>query len=121
MNQSMDRPEVDQMTEEQIQEALTHEWMGVLEPLWTAIGKPVEAARLKVYKDVLGVIPLGVLEQAVKRALRENTYSQVPPPGEVWKAAMSELGDPSDAEIEQAVDRWLCRRWGKVTQLRDGG
>ncbi len=39
----------DRMTEAQVREALTEEWLKVLEPLWTSIGKPVDKERLKVY------------------------------------------------------------------------
>ncbi len=66
---------------------LLEEWLGVLAELWTAAGKPLEADRLKVYRQSLGEVPLGLLERAVRRVIRENVYHVVPLPGVVWAAS----------------------------------
>ncbi len=87
---------------------LLEEWLGVLAQLWTAAGKPLEADRLEVYRQSLGEVPLGLLELAVRRVIRENVYHVVPLPGVVWGAVRRELGDPWD--IRMAMEEWVERR-----------
>ena len=58
----------------------------MLAELWTAAGKPLEADRLKVYRQSLGEVPLGLLERAVRRVIRENVYHVGPLTGAVWAA-----------------------------------
>ena len=48
------------------------EWLRVLAELWTAAGKALEADRLKVYRQSLGDVPLGLLELAVQRLVRPH-------------------------------------------------
>ncbi len=64
----------------------------MLAELWTAAGKPLEADRLKVYRQSLGEVPLGLLERAVRRVIRENVYPVGPLPGMVWAAVRRTLG-----------------------------
>jgi hypothetical protein len=104
------------MTDEQIHQAALEDWLGVLAELWTAVGKPLDAERLKVYQKSLETIPLGLLELAVLRAIRENTYQLVPPPGALWAALRKELGDPQD--VHAAIEAWCEERWGKIQWLR---
>ena len=59
----------------------------MLAELWTAAGKALEADRLQVYRQSLGEVPLGLLELAVRRVIRENVYHGVPLPGVVWAAS----------------------------------
>ena len=94
---------VDQKTKD-IEEMAMMEWLGVLTRLWDAIGKPLDADRLEVYRRELGDVPFGLLEKAVSRVIRENTYSNVPPVGTIWAAVRKELGNPSD--LEDAIRRW---------------
>ena len=86
------------------EELLLEEWLGVLAELWTAAGKALEADRLQVYRQSLGEVPLGLLERAVRRVIRENTYNVVPLPGVVWAAVRQELGEPWD--IRMAMEDW---------------
>ena len=90
------------------EDLLLEEWLGVLAELWTAAGKPLEADRLEVYRQSLGDVPLGLLELAVWRVIRENVYHIVPLPGVVWAAVRKELGDPWD--IRMAIEEWVERR-----------
>jgi len=90
-------------------ETLLEEWLAVLAELWTAAGKPVDAARLKVYQRTLEDIPLGLLELAVHRVIRENTWQVVPTPGAVWSAVKRELGNPGNVSL--AMEQWVERRW----------
>jgi len=69
---------------------MLEEWLEVLAELWTAAGKSLEADRLQVYRQSLGEVPLGLLELAVRRVIRENVYHVVPLPGVVWAAARPE-------------------------------
>jgi len=57
-------------------------------------------------------VPLGLLELAVRRVIRENTYNVVPLPGVVWEAVRRELGEPWD--VRMAMEDWEERRWGKA-------
>jgi hypothetical protein len=90
------------------------EWLGILSELWKAVGKPLEKDRLEVYRHSLGEVPLGLLELAVRRVIRENTYHVVPPPGVVWSAVRQELGDPWD--IRLALEDWAENGWGRRCQ-----
>jgi hypothetical protein len=92
------------------EELLLGEWLGVLAEMWTATGKPLEADRLQVYRNSLGEVPLGLLELAVRRVIRENTYNVVPLPGAVWAAVRKELWEPWDVRV--AMEEWVERRWG---------
>ena len=83
---------------------LLEEWLGVLAELWTAAGKPLEADRLQVYRQSLGEVPLGLLELAVRRVIRENVVHVVPLPGVVW-AAVRRLVPRLTPESVVAFDR----------------
>ena len=91
---------------------LLEEWLGVLAELWTAAGKPLEADRLKVYRQSLGEVPLGLLELAVRRVIRENVYHVVPLTGVVWAAVRREVGDPW--YIRLAIEDWAFSRRAMV-------
>jgi hypothetical protein len=53
----------------------------------------------------LGEVPLGLLDLAVRRVIRENVYHVVPLPGVVWAAVQRELGDPWDVRL--AMEVWV--------------
>jgi hypothetical protein len=61
------------------------EWLAVLGELWTAVGKPIDVQRLRVYQKAMGDVPLGLLESAIKRVIQENDYQVVPVSGTVVK------------------------------------
>lgn len=84
------------MTDEQVYEAALEEWTGILAQLWTAVGKPPDDQRLKIYCDQLKDVPLGLLELAINRVMRSNTWNTVPIVGAIWQAIRKELGDPHD-------------------------
>ena len=106
---------IDEPSDEKIHQAAMEEWLGVLAQLWTAIGKPIDAERLELYGRHLKGVPLGLLERAVKRVLRENVYLVVPPPGVVWAALREELGNPRD--LNAAIEAWLEALWRKINLL----
>ena len=89
-------PIADDSFEKEIRRICWEEWLSVLAKLWTALGKPVDAKRLEIYSEILGVLPLELLELGVKRALQEHTFSSVPPPGAVYQAAIRDLGRPEN-------------------------
>lgn len=91
-------------TKEEIYQAALAEWMGILAQLWIGIGKTPEPERLKVYRDQLATIPLGLLEKAIARVMRENTWSNVPPVGTIWQAIRKELGNPHD--LDYSLEEW---------------
>lgn len=79
------------------------EWTGILAQLWTGIGKPLEPERLKIYRDQLQAVPLGLLELAVTRVMREETWLIVPSAGRIWEAIRKELGDPHDLDYSLQI------------------
>ena len=85
----------------------------MLARLWEAIDKPIDADRLQVYRRELGIIPLGLLEKAVSRCIRENTWLTVPPVGKIWEAVRTELGNPFD--VNQAILDWEDASWRRCT------
>ena len=64
---------------------LMAEWIGVLQKMWHAIGKAVDRNQLDVYAEQLADVPMGVLEDAVSQAIRDNKYNTVPSIGTIWK------------------------------------
>jgi hypothetical protein len=90
---------------------LIDEWVGELARLWDAVGKPLEADRLAIYQRELADIPLGLLERTISRVIRENTYSNVPPVGVIWKALRVELGNPND--VMDAIGQWVYADLGR--------
>lgn len=91
-------------TDQEIYQAAMEEWLSVLTQLWTAYDKPLDPERLTLYQKMLGEVPLGLLEKAVKRVIREHKYNSVPAVGDVWSAIRKELGNPYD--IDQAIQAW---------------
>jgi len=96
-------------TDEQIHQMAMEEWLSVLVRLWEAVGKTVDVDRLEIYRRELVDIPLGVLENAVSRVIREHTYANVPTVGEIWRSVRTELGNPTD--VLQAIENWSERSW----------
>ena len=101
------------MTEQEIYEAQKAEWVDILKRMWTVLNKPPDLKQLEIYTDELGEIPLGLLEQAVGRCIRENQYNNVPSGGAVWQALRRELGNPYD--ICQAIGEWVQAKADKST------
>jgi hypothetical protein len=104
-----------QKTDEEIHDLAMDEWLGQLVRLWDAVGKPLEADRLAIYQRELADIPLGLLELAISRVIRENTYNNVPAVGIIWKAVRKELGDPHD--VMDAISEWCERLWQRCLML----
>ncbi len=97
-------------TEEGIEQAASVEWLDVLSGMWEAIGKPLDEKRLNKYAKELSTIPLGLLERAVSRAIRNNgEYQVVPTIAAIWKAARVELRNPLD--IDSAIERWVVNMY----------
>ncbi len=46
------------------------EWNGIVAKLWVAFGKSVDPAQFRVYRDELGDVPLGVLDQVIDETIR---------------------------------------------------
>ncbi len=99
-------------TDGQMLQWMNEEWLRVLVRMWDAVGRPVEAQRLDAYKRALGMVPIGLLELAVARALRENgSYQTIPTPGAVWSAVLDELGRPHD--VKGAIECWKEESWSR--------
>ena len=100
-----------EITEESIYQAAYGEWIGVLASMWDAIGKDVDERRLAVYEKQFKHIPLGLLEKAVARAIRNNgNYLSVPSIGALWSAIKKETGEYPNMDVLEAVKLWEDRR-----------
>ena len=100
-------------SEAELEQALADEWNGVLMSLWDAIGKEVDFRRLALYARQLGMVPLGLLEQAVSLAIRDNgSYATVPTVGAIWQALRKVLGNPLDLEV--AMLRYCEGLWARA-------
>jgi hypothetical protein len=88
------------------------EWLAVLGELWTAVGKPIDVQRMRVYQKALEDVPMGLLEKAIRRVILENDYQVVPMPGVIWAAVRKELGYPYDVNV--AIEGWVEDRWNRI-------
>ena len=84
--------------------AIAKEWGDILGRLWTAFGKEIDKPRLTVYARQLRVVPLGLLEQSVDKAIRDQEYNTPPTVHKVFSALKIILGDPSDLDF--AIAAW---------------
>lgn len=103
------------MTDEQINQAAREEWLGVIAQLWIAYGKEIDPERLALYQRQFGSLPLGLLQDGVDRAIREQAFNSVPTIGDVWRAIRAVLGNPHD--LGAAIERWKDNLWSKVNLL----
>jgi len=99
-----DEPKTDDEINEMFRNEMLPEWIKALMRLWTAFGKSPTSEMTQVYTEQLGDIPLGLLEIAIKRTIRDHRFSSVPTVHDVWVALARELGNPAD--IDQAIDAW---------------
>lgn len=97
----------DQLLDEKIQKAAYEEWLGVLVSMWDAVDKDVEEKRLMYYAKEFADIPLGLLEKAVSRAIRNNgKYLSVPSVGAIWDAIRKETGEHPNMDVLEVVKLW---------------
>jgi hypothetical protein len=97
------------MTDRQIKAMATDEWMETLMSLWSAIGKDAndDEKRLTIYARQFAIVPLGILEKAVDRAIRNNgKYLTVPTASVLWDAVRKELDIQPHEDVEGALQRW---------------
>ncbi len=95
------------LSDADIQQMAIADWYGILESLWTAIGKPVEKKRMLIYGKDLGSVPCELLERAIKRIRLNSIYTQVPTIGEIWQAVKIELANDHCITPEE----WIDRKW----------
>lgn len=107
--------ETDVKTDAQIYLDATKEWLGVLSQLWIAFDKPLDTERLTIYRNMLEGIPLGLLEPAIKRVIRDHKFNNVPTIADVWAAVRKELGNPID--IDRAITIWCESLWNRAVML----
>jgi hypothetical protein len=106
------------LTDEEIHQAATEEWLGILSRLWIGVGKSPTSEQLTVYREMLGDIPLGLLERTVERAMREHRFANVPTIGNVWDAFLKELNLRPGMPVEQAVETWSERLFDACVLMR---
>lgn len=83
------------------------EWLSVLMSMWESVEKPVDEKRLKLYASQFESVPLGLLEKAITRAIRNNgNYLSVPSIGALWSAIRKETGDLPNVDVLEAVEMW---------------
>ena len=109
----------DEQYAEEAQTAAMDEWMAVLAQLWDAYDKPLDPSRLKIYRRSLAIVPLGLLEQAIDRVIREQDFNTIPPLGKVWQAVREELKlaglHVEVVGIEDAIMGWIDQRLERCT------
>lgn len=109
------------LSDAEINQMATEEWLGVLSRLWIAVGKQIDAERLKVYRDLLGDIPMGILEVAVKNSLEDQfDYSTVPLPGKVMQEARKEMLRCGVYSYDDWADKRAGKEFGEWAQARKG-
>lgn len=100
-------------TDAEIEQDAYLEWTDVLIGMWEAIGKPLDEKRLAKYAKELKDIPLGLLEKAISRAIRNGgDYQVVPTISAIWGALRKELGNPYD--IDEAIERWREAKYQSI-------
>lgn len=107
------------MKAEDIEQEAMEEWLSVLVRLWQAVGKNVDAERLQIYQRELGDVPLGLLEKAVTRLIREWHYANVPNVSEIWKAVCKEL-DCLPSDVMDEIEQWKLSSWDRCVLSFDG-
>lgn len=109
------------VSDDAIYAAGMEEWVGTIAQLWEAIGKgdqlnkdPEQKRRLNMYCKQLQIVPLGLLEKGIEYAIRNNTFSTVPPIGTIWEGIRKELDKlnlPPQMDIDEKIDRWITSRF----------
>lgn len=105
------------MPDDEIAQAAMEEWVSTLAQLWIAFGKQVDADQLLIYQQNLAVVPMGLLDAAVKRVIREHTFNNVPTIAEVWGAVRRELRNPVD--LDRAMNEWASQKWSNAVYVFD--
>lgn len=96
------------------------EWQSIISGMWDACGKslsqPGEQERFKQYVRQFSNLPLGLLEAACNRAIREmGKYNTIPTIGAVWEAVRKELHNPHD--LDWAIENWGEMRFANLNRL----
>lgn len=66
------------LSDQQIYNLALQDWTDILGKLWTAFGKPLNVDQLKVYREALADVPLGVLEHVVEETIKQHKFNSVP-------------------------------------------
>lgn len=82
------------------------EFAGVMAYLSAGIGKEVSSHTAEVYFDLLGDLPLSVLQHAAKRALLEGKYPVLPTVGQLREIAAQAVS----GELQGWSEAWLLAR-----------
>ena len=106
--------ETETKTDAEIYQMALEEWLGVLVRLWTAFQKQPTPDQLDLYRNQLDEIPLELLEQAVKRAIRDYKYGNVPSVHDVWEALRKVLDLSTHDDVGEAIAHWTELRWDRL-------
>jgi len=93
----------------EINKDATLDWANTLRPLWTAAGKPIDKEQYSAYLKALNDVPIGLLEQAVKRILNAHIYANIATIGEIRREVNSILNETQTYSIEE----WIEQGWNK--------
>lgn len=104
----------DLLTDDDIYQAQLEEWLKVLSRLWVSFGKQIDPAQFTIYQEMLGRLPLGLLELGIEQAVRVHAYNTVPTVAEVWQGVRKVLGNPNPAYLDQAIERWCEQRFRQI-------
>lgn len=97
------------MSDDEIHQAAMSEWLEVLSGLWAAYGKTPDAKQLAIYASVLADVPLGLLEDAIRRVIGQHEYNNVPTAAEIRRAVWEIIGRPRTHDFQAAIENWIYR------------
>lgn len=102
------------LSDQEIYAMAMAEWQNVLVRLWTAFQKKPTPDQLELYVEQLEDIPLELLEKAVRRAIRDYRYGNVPSVHDVWEALRKEMGLDPHHDILLEIKDWHALQWERI-------
>lgn len=102
---------MEEVHSEQAYKTAMTEWVETVAQLWDAIGKPVDEKRLNVYCKQLQSVPLGLLEIGINYAIANNTYTVVPPVGQIFEGIRKEIVSTANPrpglDMNEMIELWI--------------
>lgn len=90
------------LTDKQIYNLALQDWTDILGKLWTAFGKPLNPDQLKVYREALSDVPLGVLEHVVDETIKRHKFNSVPTLAELIETLKNLHPDYEFSDLDNA-------------------
>jgi hypothetical protein len=104
-------------SDEKIYQAAKAEWVGILTQLWTAIGQPIDKARLDVYIKQLSMMPMAILETVINKLMERHDYHTVPTIGEIWRMTWLIMGNSAKEDTDMDHLKWQLANWAPAPRV----